>query len=112
MAAHLARLARKLFGNEKLTPNMREAIVSILFKGKGVRDLCTSHRPVSLTDASIRIIDKVIQLTLNTHIKKVLSGLNISILTHTRRTPGTRRPLYGRSGALLPHTRWRSRCMP
>jgi hypothetical protein len=51
MAAHLVRLACKLFGNEKLTPNMREAIVSILFKGKGVRDLCTSHRPVSLTDA-------------------------------------------------------------
>ena len=59
---------------------MRTAIISILYKGKGERDLCASHRPVSLTDAAMRIIDKVIQIALNKVVPHVLCGINKAFL--------------------------------
>ena len=63
---------------------MREAVISILYKGKGERDLCKSHRPVSLTDATLRIIDKVIQMTLNEVCPHVLDGTNLAFLPKQR----------------------------
>ena len=67
-----------------MTPQMREAIISILYKGKGDRDLCKSHRPVSLTDVTCRIIDKALQLALNDVMGTVLCGVNIAFLPGQR----------------------------
>ena len=69
-----------MFSEGAVTPTMREALISILYKGKGDRDLCKSHRPVSLTDATLRIIDKAIQRALNAVMPTVLDGTNRAFL--------------------------------
>ena len=86
MVAHVSRLCTHIFSNRKeMTPNMREAVISILYKGKGLpRDLCKSHRPVSLTDATCRIIDKVVQTALNKVMPSVLCGINKAFLPKER----------------------------
>ena len=85
MIAHLSRLACKCFQQGTLTESMRVALISVLYKGKGLpRDLCTSYRPVSLTDATCRIIDKAIQIALNEVAHTVLCGLNNAFLPGRR----------------------------
>ena len=85
MAKHLSRLACKCYQQGSLTECMRVALISVLYKGKGLpRDLCTSYRPVSLTDATCRIIDKAIQLALNEVAHTVLCGLNNAFLPGRR----------------------------
>ena len=84
LAKHVSALACKCFTNGLLTPQMREAVISILYKGKGDRDLCKSHRPVSLTDVTCRIIDKALQLALNDVVGTVLCGVNIAFLERKR----------------------------
>ena len=76
MSKHVSKLAMNCFAEGALMPAMREALISILYKGKGDRDLCPSHRPVSLTDAAMRIIDKAMQMTLNEVVPSVLCGIN------------------------------------
>ena len=70
LVAHISRLACKCMQDGILTPAMREVVISILYKGKGARDLCKSHRPVSLTDATCRVIDKALQLMLQLALNK------------------------------------------
>ena len=36
-----------------------------MYKGKGERDLCENHRPVSLTDASNLVMGKIVEMQLN-----------------------------------------------
>ena len=86
MSKHVSRLCMHMFTNSKeLLPHMKEAIISVLYKGKGLpRDLCKSHRPVSLTDATCRIIDKVIQTALNKVMPTVLCGINKAFLPGER----------------------------
>ena len=59
-------------------------VISILYKGKGPSDLCKSHRPVSLTDATCRVIDKALQLALNKVVPTVLCGVNRAFLPGER----------------------------
>ena len=59
MAKHISRVAIDCFQRGELLCSMGEVIISILYKGKGLaRDLCASYRPVSLTDMTLRVIDK------------------------------------------------------
>ena len=80
MSEHLSKLAITCYQNGELTPRMRTAVVSILYKGKGDRDLCASHRPVSLTDAAMRIIDKALQRAINEVLPSILCGINRAFL--------------------------------
>ena len=45
MSEHLSKLASSCFHSGSLTPRMRTAIISILYKGKGERDLCGRTAP-------------------------------------------------------------------
>ena len=80
MKKHVSELAISCFAAGTLTARMREAIISVLYKGKGERDLCKSHRPVSLTDATLRIIDKAMQMALNKVLPSILCGINKAFL--------------------------------
>ena len=55
-----------------------------IYNGKGDRDLCKSHRPVSLTDATCRVVDKALQLALNKVVPTVLCGVNRAFLPGER----------------------------
>ena len=80
MSEHLSKLAMACYKKGELTPRMRTAVISILYKGKGDRDLCASHRPVSLTDAAMRIIDKALQRAINGVLPSILCGINRAFL--------------------------------
>ena len=80
MVEHIVKVARFCFSNNFLPPRMREALISILYKGKGDRELCKSYRPVSLTDITCRVIDKMIQLALNEVVESALCGVNKAFL--------------------------------
>ena len=85
MAAHLARLALRCASQGMMTPAMRTSIISILYKGgEKPRDRCTSHRPVSLTDAAYRIIDKVVEMQMNKVISTLLDGSNVGFVPGAR----------------------------
>ena len=64
---------------------MREAIVSMLYKGGG-RDplLCKSYRPISLTPAMYRVMMKCVQMRLVPALEAVLGESQVGYLTDGR----------------------------
>ena len=84
MSAPVSELALACYAKGELTGVMREAIISIMYKGKGERDLWKFYRPVSLTDSTMRIIDKAMQMALNKAVPTVLCGVNRAFLPGER----------------------------
>ena len=80
MKKHISNLAISMYHGGALTPRMREVVISVMYKGKGERDLTKSHRPVSLTDVTLRIIDKAMQMALNKVLPSILCGINKAFL--------------------------------
>ncbi len=85
MAQHLSRLALQCYRKGEMTGPMRESIISILYKGGGKpRDRCASMRPVSLTDAAYRVIDKVVEMHMNKVLTTILDGSNVGFVPGAR----------------------------
>ena len=61
MVPHLARLLRETLSKEDMTEAMKEACITVLYKGRGKDPtMLKSYRPISITPASYRILTKAI----------------------------------------------------
>ena len=68
-----------------MTLAMREAVISMLYKGKGKdRSRCKSYRPIAVTAAEYRILLKAVQLKLEPAIRKVIGDTNVAYLSDGR----------------------------
>jgi ribonuclease HI/GNAT superfamily N-acetyltransferase len=73
MVPHLRRLFLKMAQDGVMTEAMREAIISVLYKGRGKeKTRMKSYRPISVTMAEYRIMTKAIQLKLQGVVRSVI----------------------------------------
>eukprot|EP00964_Phaeocystis_antarctica_P016484 scaffold9107_cov65-Phaeocystis_antarctica.AAC.1 len=69
----LCGLFRRIATTNDMTMAMKEAVVTVLYKGGGKdRNKCKSYRPVSVTPMEYRVMMKAVQLKLQGAVEAVL----------------------------------------
>ena len=78
MLDHLSQLFWSIAESGDMTEAMKEATISVLYKGKGKdTEEITSYRPVSITDTTYRILTKAIKLKLEAAVTAAIGRLGV-----------------------------------
>ena len=83
----LCELFRRIAETRDMTMAMKEAVVTVLYKGGGKdRGKCKSYRPVSVTPMEYRIMMKAVQLRLQGAVEAVLGRTQMAHMRDGRYT--------------------------
>ena len=85
LVPHLQGLFREILERGDLTEAMKEATVSVLYKGRGKdKEDITSYRPVSITDTAYRILTKAIKIKMQKAVEAVIGDTNVAYCSDGR----------------------------
>ena len=80
MVPHLHKLYMELYEKGEMTEAMKEAVVTLLFKGKGKRTDWKNYRPISITAIEYRILGRAVHLALKPLLPKLLGEPQIGFV--------------------------------
>jgi hypothetical protein len=81
MVPHLQKLYKAVHSRQKMTPDMRKAIVTLIFKSKGSREDWRNYRPVSVTTIEYRIMGRAIHQAMRPMMEQLLGESQIGFLS-------------------------------
>ena len=84
LALALHSLYSEMLTRGSMVESMREAVITILYKGKGMREWCKAYRPVSVTSMEYRVLGKAVEMRLAKVVPRVLSGSNVGFVPGAR----------------------------
>ena len=80
VAPALQKLFMQLHAEGKMTKAMREAVITLLYKGKGERDDWARYRPVSVTAIEYRILGRAMHLKLVPALGSILGEPQVGFI--------------------------------
>ena len=80
MVPHLRKLFLDLYAKGEMTAAMREAVITLIFKGKGERHDWKAYRPVSVTAIEYRILGRAIHLQLKPMMATLLGESQLGFI--------------------------------
>ena len=81
LAPILAADFLKYAEEREIPEHMKKAVITPLYK-KGISTLWENYRPVAVTPAEMRIMDKTIQLALNEELHYIIGGNQVGFQRH------------------------------